>query len=121
MTKPTGKRKRYISYEDLPAGTKVLFKKKVIPLALETTGALKPWQVPDDKAIIDIWNLVYDEDMHIDESDTDCEMFLVAKTLVRDIVMYKLTFLTIFRCQDQTRNIKLAAQICRDVGTCTPC
>ena len=76
------KRKREISYHNLPAGTKDRFKYKVIPLSLETTGALKPWAIPEDQTIIEIWNLVYGADHHIDNDDVECEHFLVAKTLV---------------------------------------
>jgi hypothetical protein len=76
------KRRREISYDDLPAGTKDRFKTKVIPLSLETTGALKPWAILDDDTIIEIWNLVYGADHSID-NDVECDHFLVAKTLVR--------------------------------------
>src|SRR6266478_1219750 len=76
------KQKREISYHNLPAGTKDRFKYKVIPLSLETTGTLKPWAILEDQTIIEIWNLVYGADHHIDNDDVECEHFLVAKTLV---------------------------------------
>jgi hypothetical protein len=81
LTKP--KKKREISYDNLPAGTKDRFKKSVIPLALDTTGALKPWVIPDDTTIIEIWNLAYAGTDHlIERGDVECQHFLVAKTLV---------------------------------------
>jgi hypothetical protein len=43
---------------------------------------MKPWATPDDKAIIDIWNLVYGAKHAIEENDVECNSFLVAKTLV---------------------------------------
>jgi hypothetical protein len=88
------KKKRYLSYEDLPAGTKDLFKKRVIPLSLEATGTLKPWLIPKDKEIIETWNYVYDKEYQIESDDTECDRFVVAKTLVSNItfIYHMLTF-----------------------------
>lgn len=74
--------KKEISYENLPQGTKNRFKKNIIPLALDTTGALKPWSTPSDEAIIEVWNLVFGDEHPIDEGDIECRRFVVAKTLV---------------------------------------
>ena len=79
------KKKRYLSYEDLPTGTKDLFKKRVIPLSLAATGALKPWLILEDKAIIETWNFVYDEEHQIESDDTECNHFVIAKTPVSNI------------------------------------
>ena len=63
---------------------RIFSKRKVIPLSLETTGALKPWAIPDDQTIIDIWNLVFGMEHLVEDGDVECESFLVAKTLVGD-------------------------------------
>ena len=68
-----------------------MFKKKILPLSLDTTGALKPWSTPDDKAIIDLWNFVYDSELpehRIKDGDIDCKPFLVARTLVSFWALY---------------------------------
>jgi hypothetical protein len=75
-------KKKEISYDSLPLGTKNRFKSKVIPLALDTIGAMKPWNIPGDDAIIEIWNIVFSDDFPIDQGDTECYHFTVAKTLV---------------------------------------
>jgi hypothetical protein len=75
-------KKKEISFENLPQGTKNHFKKKLLPLALDTTGALKAWTTPCDDTIIEIWNIVFSAEYPIDEGDTDCYCFVVAKTLV---------------------------------------
>jgi hypothetical protein len=69
-------------FESLPLGTKNHFKRKVLAIALDTTGALKPWNTLSDDTIIEIWNLVLGVDHPIDEGDTECYLFIVAKTLV---------------------------------------
>ena len=46
------------------------------------TGALKPWSTPSDETIIEVWNLVFGDDHPIDDGDTKCRRFVVAKTLV---------------------------------------
>ncbi|KAI9434934.1 hypothetical protein H4582DRAFT_2080175 [Lactarius indigo] len=76
-------KKKEISYENLPQGTKNRFKRKLIPLALDTTGALKPWNTPGDDTIVEVWNIVFGEDHPIDDGDTECYRFVVAKTLVK--------------------------------------
>jgi hypothetical protein len=88
------RRTRNVSYIDLPESTKELFKKRVIPLSLEATGALKPWETPSDSTIIDTWNYVYDDDERIEDGDTECDRFVIAKTLVSQIhyVYHMLTF-----------------------------
>ncbi|KAF8257927.1 hypothetical protein EI94DRAFT_1708464, partial [Lactarius quietus] len=55
--------------------------RKILPIALDTTGALKPWNTPCDDTIIEIWNLVFGADHPLDDGDTDCCRFIVAKTL----------------------------------------
>ena len=75
-------KKTEISFENLPQGTKNRFKKNMLPLALDTTGALKAWTTPCDDTIIEIWNIVFDADYPIDEGDTECFHFVVVKTLV---------------------------------------
>ncbi|KAF8467009.1 hypothetical protein DFH94DRAFT_817630 [Russula ochroleuca] len=75
-----------ILYDDLPAHTKDQFKKKVILLSLETTGALKPWFIPKDNIIIDIWNLVFGAEHHIEDKDIHCKCFLVVKTLIKHAI-----------------------------------
>ncbi|KAF8262345.1 hypothetical protein EI94DRAFT_1704851 [Lactarius quietus] len=76
-------KKKEISYESLPMGTKNDFKRKILPIALDTTGALKPWNTPCDDTIIEIWNLVFGADHPLDDGDTDCYRFIVAKTLIK--------------------------------------
>ncbi|KAH9020816.1 hypothetical protein EDB84DRAFT_1441670 [Lactarius hengduanensis] len=46
LTTNKSHKKKEIMYENLPLGTKNRFKKSVIPLALDTAGALKPWNTP---------------------------------------------------------------------------
>lgn len=75
-------KKKEISYESLPQGTKNRFKRHILPLALDTTGALKPWNTPCDDTIIEIWNLVFGVDYPINGGDIECYRFIVAKTLV---------------------------------------
>ncbi|KAI9442152.1 hypothetical protein H4582DRAFT_2126718 [Lactarius indigo] len=67
-------KKKEISYENLPQGTKNRFKRNVIPLVLDTTG---------DDTIVEIWNIVFGVDHPIDGGDTECYRFIVAKTLVK--------------------------------------
>ena len=75
-------------YDDLPkvpTDTKDHFKKHVIPLSLETIGAMKPWEMLEDNVIVYIWNIVYDDTMlRIQEGDIACEHFLVTRALVSD-------------------------------------
>ncbi|KAI0251374.1 hypothetical protein BJV78DRAFT_1282636 [Lactifluus subvellereus] len=83
LTMNKSHKKKELSYDSLPQGTKFRFKSKLIPLALDTTGALKPWNTPNDDTIIEVWNLVFGVDYPIDEGDTECYNFIVAKTLIR--------------------------------------
>ena len=94
-------RKKEISYESLPQGTKSRFKKNILPLALDTTGALKPWSTLSDETIIEVWNLVFGVDHPIDEGDTECYLFVVAKTLVGApfFHLYFFKLWVLFRCQ----------------------
>jgi hypothetical protein len=55
---------------------------KVLPLSLDTMGALKAWNTPCDNTIIEIWNIIFGVDYPINEGDTKCDRFVVAKTLV---------------------------------------
>lgn len=72
-----------MSYDDLPAGTKERFKKRVVPLSLDVTGASSPWETPEDKKIISIWNVAFDGTDHVlEEGNFECDLFYVAKTLV---------------------------------------
>jgi hypothetical protein len=84
------KKRKNVSYDDLPPGTKAVFKTRVIPMILDTTGALKPWVTLDDETIIDIWNIAYDGTEHrIEGSNVDKKTFDVTKILVRvDQVLY---------------------------------
>lgn len=75
-------KKKEISYESLPQGTKNRCKKNIVPLALDTTGALKLWSTPSDESITEVWNLVFGDEYPIDEGDTECYSFVVVKTLV---------------------------------------
>ena len=76
-------KKKQLSYDDLPTGTKVTFKKKVIPFSLDFTATLEPWAILDDKKIMEIWNRVFGESDHqIEDDDYLCDNFTVAKTLV---------------------------------------
>ena len=106
------KKKRYLSYDDLPLGTKDAFKKIVIPLSLKAAGTKKPWENPIDDAIISIWNYVYDNEIHIEGGDVECDKFLVAKTLVSGWTHF-LCVLTFGRYPDRTCDIKLAPQVRR--------
>ena len=69
------------------------------------------WHNPDDKAIIDIWNFVYDEELHIEDGDFECDRYLVAKTLVGVLSSVERT-LTLCHYPDQTRHLNLAPQVC---------
>ena len=48
-----------VNNSHLPAGTTQHFTKLVLPIALDTTGALDPWEYPDDKQILEMWNLIF--------------------------------------------------------------
>jgi hypothetical protein len=80
---PTNAQKvKNILNSDLPAGTQNLFSKLVGPLVCETTGALEPWDTPDDKELIEIWNMVFGAEHPIEKGDVKCKLFVVVKTLV---------------------------------------
>jgi hypothetical protein len=78
LTTNRSHKKKEISYENLPQGTKHRFKRDVIPLALDTTGALKPWNTPSDEAIIEVWNLVFGDDHPINEGDMTSSAFVLS-------------------------------------------
>ena len=106
-------KRKYISFDDLPAGTKERFKKKVIPLSLDTTGALKPWVIPDDQTILDIWNLAFIGSEHqFGGGDVESERFVVVKTLVSEAIIILCT-LTFYHGPDQACDIYLAPQVRR--------
>jgi hypothetical protein len=81
-------RKKEISYESLPQGTKHQFKTQIIPIALDMTGALKPWNAPSDESIIEIWNLVFGDKYPLNDGDNECYRFVVAQTLVSTYIYY---------------------------------
>ncbi|KAF8263242.1 hypothetical protein EI94DRAFT_1807541 [Lactarius quietus] len=76
-------KKKEISYESLPQGTKHQFKTQIIPIALDTTGALKPWNAPSNESIIEIWNLVFGDKYPLNDGDNECYHFIVAQTLIK--------------------------------------
>lgn len=115
LTTIKSQKKKEISFECLPQGTKNRFKKEVLALALDTTGALKPWNTPSDDTIIEIWNLVFSIDHPIDEGDTECYRFSVAKTLVSDL--FKLLTLDVVLL---ARAAWLCAAVCTDISYCIP-
>jgi hypothetical protein len=85
----TKQKRKPISYDDLPTGTKDAFKKAVIPLSLDATASLEPWELPSDKKILEIWNQVFDTSVHqIKKGDFLCDNFIVAKTLVSNMIFF---------------------------------
>jgi hypothetical protein len=64
------------------------------PITLDTTGALKPWMMPDDHAIVNIWNLVFGQEYGLDDDDVEGETFLVVKALVCAHTITKRTLTT---------------------------
>jgi hypothetical protein len=83
VTQSNKQKRRYVSFEDLPPGTKACFKKRVIPLSLDRTGTGLPWETPGDEAIINIWNTAFDGTDHLlEEGDFKCDMFNVVRILV---------------------------------------
>ncbi|KAF8258734.1 hypothetical protein EI94DRAFT_1814721 [Lactarius quietus] len=76
-------KKKEILYESLPQGTKHQFKTQIIPIALDTTGALKPWNAPSNESIIEIWNLVFGDKYPLNDGDNECYCFVVAQTLIK--------------------------------------
>ncbi|KAF8261398.1 hypothetical protein EI94DRAFT_1810347 [Lactarius quietus] len=79
-------KKKEISYKNLLHGTKNRFKTKVLPLALDTTGALKPWNTPGDNTIIEVWDLVFSINYPINEGDNECFHFIIVKTLIKHAI-----------------------------------
>ena len=79
----------------LPFGTTDRFAKEVLPIAYDTTGALGPWECPDDNQIIIIWNLVFGSpaDHPIASNDVKGDLFFAVKSLVRRVI-YSLTLFT---------------------------
>ncbi|KAF8262361.1 hypothetical protein EI94DRAFT_1808914 [Lactarius quietus] len=76
-------KKKEISYESLPQGTKHQFKTQIIPIALDMTSALKPWNAPSDESIIEIWNLMFGDKYPLNDGDNECYCFVVAQTLIK--------------------------------------
>jgi hypothetical protein len=67
----------------LPVGTTDQFTKNVLPIALDTAGALSPWDVPDDQQMVDIWNLVFGAPNDYPLVNSDGDLFIAVKGLVR--------------------------------------
>jgi hypothetical protein len=74
-----------IKNSNLPLGTTERFTKNVLPIALDTVGALAPWEFPDEQQMIDAWNLVFGSrnDHPIADGDVNSDLFTAAKGLVR--------------------------------------
>ncbi|KAI0284154.1 hypothetical protein BC826DRAFT_973463 [Russula brevipes] len=74
-----------IKNSHLPVGTTERFTRKVLPIALDTVGALAPWDYPDDQQIIDIWNLVFGswDDHPITGGDVKGDLFIAVKGLIK--------------------------------------
>ncbi|KAF8256835.1 hypothetical protein EI94DRAFT_1710120 [Lactarius quietus] len=77
---------KYKVYHQGLEGTKNCFETKVVLLTLDTMGVLKPWNTPSNDTIIEVWNLVFGIDYPIDEGDTECFRFVVAKTLIKHAI-----------------------------------
>ncbi|KAI0283465.1 hypothetical protein BC826DRAFT_973778 [Russula brevipes] len=67
----------------LPVGTTNRFTKNVLPIALDTAGALSPWDVPDDQQMVDIWNLVFGSPNDYPLVDGDGDLFITVKGLIK--------------------------------------
>ncbi|KAI0283462.1 hypothetical protein BC826DRAFT_1110208 [Russula brevipes] len=67
----------------LPVGTTDRFTKNVLPIALDTAGALSPWDVPDDQQMVDIWNLVFGSPNDYPLVDGDGDLFIAVKGLIK--------------------------------------
>lgn len=73
-----------IKNSHLPAGTTERFTKNVLPIALDTAGALAPWDHPDDQQIVDMWNLIFgsQDDHPMVDGDVKGDLFIAVKGLV---------------------------------------
>ena len=70
-----------VKNSDLPAGTTDRFTKDVLPIVHDTTGALLPWDCPNDDQIIEIWNLIFGNEHYI-ENGVRGDLFPAVKSLV---------------------------------------
>ena len=72
-----------VNNSHLPAGTTQRFTKLVLPIALDTTGALDPWEYPDDKQILEMWNLIFGSknDHPLTDNNIKSELFATVKSL----------------------------------------
>jgi hypothetical protein len=79
-----------VKNSDLPLGTADRFARKVLPIALDTTGALGPWECPDDEEIIIIWNLIFGSpnEHPLTINDVKGDLFLAVKCLVRYVLIH---------------------------------
>ena len=74
-----------IKNSHLPVGTTDRFTKNVLPIALDTVGALAPWDFPNDHQMVDMWNLIFgsSEDYALIYDDVKGDVFIAVKGLVR--------------------------------------
>jgi hypothetical protein len=70
-----------VTNSDLPDGAWDRFAKDVLPLVHETSGALDPWEFPDDEYIIDAWNIIFNGEHPITGGAKD-NLFIAVKSLV---------------------------------------
>lgn len=70
-----------VKNSDLPAGTTDRFTRDVLPIVHDTTGALLPWECPDDDQVIEIWNLIFGNEHPISDGVKD-DLFPAVKSLV---------------------------------------
>jgi hypothetical protein len=74
-----------IKNSHLPMGTTDRFTKNVLPIALDTVGALAPWDYPSDQQMVDMWNLIFGSpyDHPLVYGDIQGDVFVAVKGLVR--------------------------------------
>jgi len=102
-----------IKNSNLPLGTTERFTKNVLPIALDTVGALSPWEFPDDEQMIVVWNLVFgsQNDYPIADGEVNSDLFTAAKALVRLPSLVICAVSMIYPFLDQARDLHLASQI----------
>jgi len=101
-----------IKNSHLPMGTTDRFTKNVLPIALDTVGALAPWDYPSDQQIVDMWNLIFGSpyDHPLVYGDIQGDVFVAVKGLVR--ICLGLIGLSFMPYLGQARNLHVAAQVC---------
>lgn len=79
-------------------------------MVCETAGALDAWEVPNDKMMLDNWNLVFGVEHRIQDGDFASPLFILVKKLV--LLLSLSPPITHLHNVDETRHLCMAAQVC---------